>query len=557
MANEKKFQKMHMIKLDYVETDMTTKKGEIHVRIPSDKQKFPLHREFTAQTRDSANRSAVRETMANDLMSALGVHSQKLKLLPTEYADGHPKLLLDGTFATGPQGGQFSDFDGHLEDGFIVKLKANGKPETDARGHYILDTSINQLGRNKIHMLAMADRDALGSSGGNKGFADNTFIGIDPGHALEENLLGRTGDVHSDFSFDQPSKIEKRGYKNFTIFDQQPLSEKMEGVRKMKELRDSGADVAIFDDYADKFDGTHNPQLNFAGEINGMKAGWIQRRDDILGVFAERLAVDDFQFQKGASPDRQKELANKTLDILDNLEKLTSKTSDLSPKGKVQLERPRVTERREWHVGQSDLGVITMSFTGNSKQAGKVNADLMKFINETPALKEAMDQGMFTVKREGGKVSFEDPARERRRPLPGDRGSTLHQPGRDAAQARLTPSRRSAGPGLVAGPGSQASTGSSYSSGARTTGCGPSPGRVSGRARMMVSSSSVCEHRPRSTGSRGRISWLFQWVRSRTACTVALVVPSSLQICWSLTSGWLRSSQAIASGRSWRLLSGV
>jgi hypothetical protein len=351
----------------------------------------------------------VRETMANDLMSALGVHSQKLKLLPTEYADGHPKLLLDGTFATGPQGGQFSDFDGHLEDGFIVKLKANGKPETDARGHYILDTSINQLGRNKIHMLAMADRDALGSSGGNKGFADNTFIGIDPGHALEENLLGRTGDVHSDFSFDQPSKIEKRGYKNFTIFDQQPLSEKMEGVRKMKELRDSGADVAIFDDYAEKFDGTHNPQLNFADEINGMKAGWVQRRDDILGVFAERLAVDDFQFQKGASPDRQKELANKTLDILDNLEKLTSKTSDLSPKGKVQLERPRVTERREWHVGQSDLGVITMSFTGNSKQAGKVNADLMKFINETPALKEAMDQGMFTVKREGGKVSFEIP----------------------------------------------------------------------------------------------------------------------------------------------------
>jgi hypothetical protein len=75
----------------------------------------------------------------------------------------------------------------------------------------------------------------------------------------------------------------------------------------------------------------------------------------------------------------------------------------------VQLERPRVTERREWHVGQSDLGVITMSFTGNSKQAGKVNADLMKFINETPALKEAMDQGMFTVKREGGKVSFEIP----------------------------------------------------------------------------------------------------------------------------------------------------
>ena len=50
---------------------------------------------------------------------------------------------------------------------------------------------------------------------------------------------------------------------------------------------------------------------------------------------------------------------------------------------------------------------------------------------------------------------------------------------------------------------------------------------------------------------------LFQWVRSRTALTVVLVVPSSLQICWSVSSGWWRSSQAIASGRSWRLDKGV
>ena len=276
MANEKKFDKLHMIKLDYVETDMTKKKGETPRPDPVRQAEVPaasrIHRTDPGQRQPQ--RRARDDGQRPDEVR-MGVHSQKLKLLPTEYADGHPKLLLDGTFATGPQGGRFSDFDGHLEDGFIVQLGPDKKPLKDANGHFNLDTSINQLGRNKIHMLAMADRDALGSSGGNKGFADNTFIGIDPGHALEENLLGRTGDVRSDFSFDQPSKIEKRGYKNFTIFDQQPLSEKMEGVRKMKELRDSGADVAIFDDYADKFDGTHNPQLNFAGEINGMKAGSI------------------------------------------------------------------------------------------------------------------------------------------------------------------------------------------------------------------------------------------------------------------------------------------
>ena len=235
MNNEKKFNKLHMIKLDYVETDM--RKGfpsrDTLVRIPVDKQKFRFHREFTAQTRDSANRGAVRETMANDLMKGMGIHSQKLKLVPTQYADGHAKLLLDGTFATGPNGGKFSDFDGRLKDGFLVKCDAEGKPEKQ-NGRYVLDQSINDLGRNKVLMLLLADRDALGSTGGNKGFADNTFIGIDPGHALEEKLLGKTGDVHSDFSFDQPSRIEKRGYKNLTMFDQQPLSEKMEGVRTIR-----------------------------------------------------------------------------------------------------------------------------------------------------------------------------------------------------------------------------------------------------------------------------------------------------------------------------------
>ena len=35
-------------------------------------------------------------------------------------------------------------------------------------------------------------------------------------------------------------------------------------------------------------------------------------------------------------------------------------------------------------------------------------------------------------------------------------------------------------------------------------------------ARAMASSSSICWQSPSSTGSRGRISWLFQWVRSRT-----------------------------------------
>jgi len=42
----------------------------------------------------------------------------------------------------------------------------------------------------------------------------------------------------------------------------------------------------------------------------------------------------------------------------------------------------------------------------------------------------------------------------------------------------------------------------------------------------------------------------FQCVRSRTAAMVGFVVPISLVICASVSSGWFLMSQAIASGLS-------
>jgi hypothetical protein len=50
---------------------------------------------------------------------------------------------------------------------------------------------------------------------------------------------------------------------------------------------------------------------------------------------------------------------------------------------------------------------------------------------------------------------------------------------------------------------------------------------------------------------------LFQWVRSRTAAMVGLVVPISFEICPSDNSGWLRNRYMIASGLSCRFEIGV
>ena len=85
-------------------------------------------------------------------------------------------------------------------------------------------------------MLPLPVRAALGSRGDNKGRMGNTFAAIDPGHSLEEFMDARN--IRSDFSFSEPGRFSK--FKNYTVFDDCAYMEKMEGVRQLKEMRDSG-----------------------------------------------------------------------------------------------------------------------------------------------------------------------------------------------------------------------------------------------------------------------------------------------------------------------------
>src|ERR1700730_3566456 len=76
-------------------------------------------------------------------------------------------------------------------------------------------------------------------------------------------------------------------------------------------------------------------------------------------------------------------------------------------------------------------------------------------------------------------------------------------------------------------------------------------------ARWTSRSRSIWEQSPSVTGSSGLRFVAFQWVRSRIAWIVDLVVPTSRMIWLSLSSGWLRTSQRMAFGRSWRRDTGV
>ena len=119
MATEPKFQKNHYVKLDYVETDRT-RGGD--VRLPEDKAKGWMHRMLKTQPPDEVNRGAVKEAAYNALMRDMGVHSQKLKLVMSKYDTGEPKIMLDSTHVSGPNGESFDDFDGSLRNGYLVKI---------------------------------------------------------------------------------------------------------------------------------------------------------------------------------------------------------------------------------------------------------------------------------------------------------------------------------------------------------------------------------------------------------------------------------------------------
>jgi hypothetical protein len=410
LASRAKFTTAHYVKLDYYEAD----KFRGHYQIPLERAKGNavaklIHRWSTGGTPRERNEGAVRESLANTLMQSLGIESQKLKIVETEYADGTTKLLLDGTHVNG-----FKDFAGtptkgdiYIKDGVLVQ---NTKRQTDTDGRFtgdpVLHTGMVDLGRNKILLLLMGDRDAIGSAGGNKGYVGNRFIGIDPGHALEANLLDKRGDVRTDFSFKQPSVFQGLQYKNFSMLDQSSLADKMEGVRQIKALKDSGGDTALFTDYATQFGKNRSQDANFSADIDRMRTGYEGRRDDILSTFAERLAVDDFHFEKVvdanglAVPPTQ--ARDDTLNVLDVLEKLTSKTTDKTESGIaldfLQVRSP--ADRKEWHVRQDPVSNnITFSFKGTKREAAVMTDQVEAFVERLG--------GGFRVSRSGGTLSVE------------------------------------------------------------------------------------------------------------------------------------------------------
>ncbi len=332
----KHFTERHILKLDYNESDQTSqvdKPKSADFRLPKRVSvkggaiHGAVYRAVRLTTADEASVGAAKEALANDLTRLLGVPAQDLTLVRGQYSDGHPKLMLEAKFAEG-----YKDFDGvYIEDGRI-KADVNAEP----------------LGKFKAIYLALADRDAIGSHGQNKGFIGDpddpnqkkTFFAIDPGHSLEGN--GKNMVIRDDLSFKQSK------FHNFSIFDDDTRFHKMEGVLKLRELRDSGAITKLFLDYGVAF----NPQArgisdaekaireDIMDNLMAMQTEFLGQIDKMTTACADQLKLYD---ELGADP-AFNHLQEQAIDTIENLEKLTSPTTWKSEHGKVELKHLSVIE---------------------------------------------------------------------------------------------------------------------------------------------------------------------------------------------------------------------
>ncbi len=344
------FSDLHIAKLDYNEGDRwrtassDLNKGSMHLpdRVMATKGvKF----NFRVTTARDASVGAVSEALANDLTRLAGIPAQELSIIRGEYSDGTPKLMLEAKFAKG-----YQDFDGtFLKDGRIVAEDGGPEPES--------------LGRYKTMFLLLADRDAVGSHGQNKGLINGrTFFAIDPGHSLEGN--GQYLEIQDNFSFRDTKgiKLQKR-FANFSVFDDATRFEKFQGILQLRSLVRSGQIDALITSYRNAFSVNQSaPQaeqeLNRAIQerINEMSDEINAQANKLLTIFDPQLALFDAIAISGSGLEEQ------AIELTENLEKLTSKTTWMSKKKEVELNHLEVVKggRIPWTVSV-DANNVTYS----------------------------------------------------------------------------------------------------------------------------------------------------------------------------------------------------
>lgn len=395
-GNVRRLTERHIVKLDYNENDRRVRHGAAHIghfRLPVRNAikggafKGAFFRAFRLTTADEASAGAVAEALANDLTRAMGVPTQELSLVKGRYSDGHEKLMLVSKFAHG-----YRDFDGNfLKDGRLVGRQ-------DAHGNVIEQPE--DIGRYKAMFLLLADRDAVGSHGQNKGIVNGHFFAIDPGHSLEGN--GAALEIHDDFSFkDTQGGVFEKRFLNFSVFDDSNRSEKLKGMVAIRDAFVHGDFDNIFNAYALRFpaDDPHADQAlsqAIQTRIREMRAEFNGQYDRMMGVFGEQIDVYDHFVALTPGDDAT---ACRVIDAVENLERLTSPTVATSKHGEVQLRHLEVTPetRVPWKVRVAPDGAVVYSCDRLPEGRKPLLENMLQLAGVTDVAADAGGSFSFTV----------------------------------------------------------------------------------------------------------------------------------------------------------------
>ncbi len=320
------FAARHILKFDYGEEDRIFKKDTassglfMRPRRTAAARRLlgPVFRLAMARSADQLSVRAVLEALANDLARICGVPAQELSIVRGEYSDGHPKLMLQARFEDG-----FKNLGCYITDGQIV-------PPPGER--------VEDLGRYKAFFLVTADRDAIGASGKNKGFAGGRFFAIDPGHSLEGN--GKFLEVSDDLSFRDACRFSLTPrFSHFSVFDDDTRFALLSGVLALRDAERSGRLERLFAAYRAAFDPAGEAvsseekalRARIAAGIGEKEAEFRASLAKVLSAAGEQVRLYDDLAPAGAA------LQEKAVEAIGNLEKLTSPTTWSSPGGSVPL----------------------------------------------------------------------------------------------------------------------------------------------------------------------------------------------------------------------------
>lgn len=389
---------LYFIKLDYT----PPLPGENTVSVPSHRAHNSVHQKNTAGTILEKNLSAISECVANDVNRALGFPSQEAFIMVAKYPDDTEKLLVAAKCVTGTRGEGWSTFEGNIREGTLINNRLVGEDDKGNVKSFRLNNT--QLAMAKQAQRLLGDRDGVGSTGANIGYyigegGKVQIVKIDPGKALEAApsyspqaeqsgpdqlegkpfgflrklwvdlitfFIGQTDrmlveDLQTDCSF-KPHRNTARdlfqiGFDNFSIFDVS-LAENIGAVNTIIKNKEDA--LKVIDEYIEAF--KDNP--SYKKSLEESKERLQTRINHYETVLANRLNLSDDE-----------------LTVLENLEKLTSQTTNLAGKrnSPIALNHLAVVSnhRKEWSMTKEG-GTYTISFKGKTNHESHLVADRLK-----------------------------------------------------------------------------------------------------------------------------------------------------------------------------------